>query len=175
MKPDQGMGDGLKIRVSGLSAGTHDYSFRVPSSDLQLDANFDSPVEVTVRLEKLGSQIIIRSEIATSASFSCDRCLAGFRQAIGAKYAIVYVEDESEAGRFPPEDIRIMRPAATVIDLSDDVREMVLLSVPLKLLCAEECRGLCSSCGAELNDGDCGCVKENANRPWQDLEKLLKH
>lgn len=175
MKPDQGMGDGLKIRVSGLSTGTHDYSFRVPSSDLQLDANFDSPVEVKVRLEKLARQIIVRSEIATSASFSCDRCLAGFRQAIAAKYAIVYVEDEAEAGRFPPEDIRIMRHDSTVIDLSDDVREMVLLSVPLKLLCAEECRGLCSSCGADLNAGDCGCPKEIVSGPWRDLEKLLKH
>jgi uncharacterized protein len=175
MKPDQGMGDGLKIRVSGLSTGTHDYSFRVPASDLQLDVNFDSPVEVKVRLEKLARQIIVRSEIATSASFSCDRCLADFRQQIASKYSIMYVEEESEAGRFPPEDVRVMRNDATVVDLSDDVREMVLLSVPLKLLCNEECRGLCSSCGADLNAGDCGCTKEAVNGPWQDLEKLLKH
>ena len=175
MKPDQGMGDGLKIRISGLSAGSHEYSFTVPSSDLQLDANFDSPVEVKVRLEKVARQIIVRSEIATSASFSCDRCLAGFRQPIAATYAVVYVEDESEAGRFPPEEVRIVRPDATVIDLSDDVREMVLLSVPLKLLCREECRGLCSSCGADLNAGDCGCSRESVGGPWQELEKLLKH
>ena len=175
MKPDQGMGDGLKIRVSGLSTGTHEYSFRVPSSDLQLDANFDSPVEVKVRLEKLARQIIVRSEIATSASFSCDRCLAGFRQPIAANYAVAYVEDSSETGRFPPEEVRVIRPDATVIDLSDDVREMVLLSVPLKLLCREECRGLCPRCGADLNAGECGCTKEIANRPWQDLEKILKH
>jgi uncharacterized protein len=175
MKPDQGMGDGLKIRVSGLSTGTHEYSLRVPSSDLQLEANFRSPVEVKVRLEKLARQIIVRSEIATSASFSCDRCLTDFSQRIAAAYSIIYVEDESEAGKFPPEDVRIMRNDATVIDLSDDVREMVLLSVPLKLLCREDCRGLCSSCGADLNAGECGCTKELANRPWQDLEKLLKH
>jgi uncharacterized protein len=178
MKPDQGMGDGLKIRVSGLSAGKHEYSLSVPPSDLQLDANFDSPVEVKVRLEKLVRQIIVRSEIATGASFSCDRCLADYRQQLAASYAIVYVEDDSEAGRFPPEDVRIMRNNATVIDLSDDVREMVLLSVPLKLLCAEECRGLCSSCGADLNKGECGCTREHAGGsivPRQGLEKLLKH
>jgi uncharacterized protein len=175
MKPDQGMGDGLKIRVSGLSAGTHEFSLRVPSSDLQLDANFDAPVEVKVRLEKLARQIIIRSEIATSASFSCDRCLASFRQEMASKYAIVYVEDPSEAGRFPPEEMRVIRTDATIIDLSEDVREMVLLSVPLKLLCREECRGLCQSCGADLNAGECGCARETANRPWQGLEKLLKH
>jgi uncharacterized protein len=175
MKPDLGMGDGLKIRVSGLSAGKHEHTLRVPASDLQLDANFDSPVEVKVRLEKLARQIVVRGEIATRASFSCDRCLADFRQPLTASYAIVYVEDGSEAGRFPPEDVRIIRNEATVIDLSEDVREMVLLSVPLKLLCREECRGLCSSCGADLNKGECGCPKESAGGAWQGLEKLLKH
>jgi uncharacterized protein len=178
MKPDQGMGDGLKIRVSGLSAGTHEYSLRVPASDLQLDANFDTPVDVKVRLEKLARQIIVRGGIATRASFSCDRCLAGYRQQLAASYAIVYVEDDAEAGKFPPEDVRIMRNDATVIDLSEDVREMLLLSVPLKLLCRDECRGLCSSCGADLNAGECGCAKETAGSsivPWQGLEKLLKH
>lgn len=175
MKPDQGMGDGLKIRVSGLSAGTHEFSLAVPPSDLQLDANFDSPVDVRVRLEKLARQIIVRAEIATSASYPCDRCLADFRQAIAARYAMVYVEDRAEAGRFPPEEVRVVRPDVTVIDLSDDVREMVLLSVPLKLLCREDCRGLCSRCGADLNRGPCGCAKEEADSPLQRLEKLLKH
>lgn len=175
MKPDQGMGDGLKIRVSGLSAGTHEYSLRVPSSDLQLDANFDSPVEVKVRLEKLARQIIVRSEISTSASFSCDRCLADFRQRITAAYSIIYVEDGSEAGRFPPEDVRIMRNDATVIDLSEDVREMTLLSVPLKLLCRPDCRGLCAGCGADLNAGEHDCAKKAVDARWHDLEKLLKH
>jgi uncharacterized protein len=68
-----------------------------------------------------------------------------------------------------------MRNDATVIDLSDDVREMVLLSVPLKLICREECRGLCSRCGADLNAGECGCAKETVSGSWQGLEKLLKH
>ena len=175
MKPAHGMGDGLKIRVSGLSPGKHDYSFRVPSSDLQLDANFDAPVEVTVRLEKLPSQIIVRSEIATSASFSCDRCLADFRQQIAASYAVVYVEEASEAGRFPPEEVRVVRVDATVIDLSGDVREMILLSVPLKLICREDCRGLCPHCGADLNAGEHVCAKQSTDGRWQELEKILKH
>lgn len=175
MKPDHGMGDGLKIRVSGLSAGKHEYSFRVPSADLQLDANFDAPVEVKVLLEKLPRQIIVRSQIATSAAFSCDRCLAGFRQPLASSYAVVYVEDAAESGRFPPEEVRVVRVDATVIDLAEDVREMLLLSVPLKLLCREDCRGLCPHCGADLNAGEHECAKRPADARWQQLEKLLKH
>jgi uncharacterized protein len=175
MKPDQVTGDGLKIRISGLSAGPHEFSLSVPPSDLRLDDRFDAPVEVKVRLEKTARQIIVRSGIAASGTFPCDRCLAAFRQEVEGRYAVVYISDGDDAGRFPPEDVRVLKPDAAVIDLSDDVREMIMLSVPLKLLCREECRGLCSSCGADLNVADCGCRSENANRPWQGLEKLLKH
>ncbi|HLF14651.1 MAG TPA: DUF177 domain-containing protein [Bacteroidota bacterium] len=175
MKPHQGGGYGLKIRVSGLSPGTHEYSFRVSPSDLPLDDNFDAPVEVKVLLEKTPSQIIVRGAIAASGTFPCDRCLGSFRQALSCRYAVVYIQNEEEAGRFPPEDVRVLNPDATVIDLAADVREMIMISVPLKLLCGEACRGLCSSCGADLNVAVCGCRNENANRPWQGLEKLLKH
>lgn len=175
MKPGRNGGDGLKIRVSGLSSGTYEYSFTVSPSNLPLDANFDAPVEVKVRLEKTPSQIVVRGDIATSGTFACDRCLGAFREALSSRFAVVYIHDEQEAGRFPPEDVRVIAHDCTVIDLSPDVRELILLSIPLKLLCREECRGLCSSCGTDLNVAECGCRNENANRPWQGLEKLLKH
>jgi uncharacterized protein len=175
MKQDRDAGSGLKIRVSGLSPGTYDYAFNVPPSDLTLEENFDVPVEVSVRLEKTPRQIIVRGTVRTSATFPCDRCLAEFKQDVSSAFAVVYIEDEEEAGRFPPEEVRMIRPDTTVIDLAPDVREMIVLSIPLKLLCREECRGLCSSCGADLNRVDCGCRNETANLPWQGLEKLLKH
>ena len=175
MKPDRGGKNDQKIRVSGLSPGTHEYSFRVLPSDIPLNDNFDQPVEVTVRLEKSPRQIVLRSSIAASGSFSCDRCLAPFRQAISCRYSVVYIDNEGEEEQFPPEEVRVVNRDVTVIDLAADVREMVLISVPLKLICREECRGLCSSCGTDLNAAGCDCTTENANRPWQGLEKLLKH
>lgn len=175
MKPDRSGRNDLKIRVSGLSPGTHEYSFKVPPSEIPLDDNFDEPVEVSVVLEKTRRQVILRCAIAASGMFACDRCLAAFRQPVSCRYSVVYIENEEEAGRFPPEEVRVVNPDVTVIDLTEDVREMVQISVPLKLLCREECRGLCSSCGTDLNTGACDCTTENANRPWQGLEKLLKH
>jgi len=175
MKPDQGSGDQLKIRVSGLSAGSHDYSFTVPPSEVLLDERFDTPVRVGVRLEKSARQIVVRAEISASGIFPCDRCLEGFRQDVTAGYAMVYTFDELDAAAYPPEEVRVVHSDVPVIDLTADVREMIMLSVPLKLVCREECRGLCSSCGADLNKTTCGCRQETTNLPWQGLEKLLKH
>jgi uncharacterized protein len=175
MKPDQGNGAHLKIRVSGLSAGSHEYSLTVPPSELLLEDNFDSPVTVGVRLEKSLRQIVVRADISATGAFNCDRCLTGFRQDLSAEYAMVYTFDELDAEAYPPEEVRVVHRDVSTIDLTDDVREMILLSVPLKLLCREDCRGLCSSCGADLNTTTCGCHEETTNLPWQGLEKLLKH
>lgn len=175
MKPNQEGRNTLKIRISGLSTGTHEYSFTVAPSDIQLDPNFTTPVEVAVQLEKSARQVYVRSRIATSGSFQCDRCLSQFQQDISCQYGVVYIYDEEDAGKYPPEEVRIVQQDLPVIDLSGDVREMIILSIPLKLLCREECRGLCPTCGTDLNSGKCNCRPETSNRPWQGLEKLLKN
>ncbi len=175
MKPDQGYGAHLKIRVSGLSAGSHEYSLTVPPSEILLEDNFNSPVTVEVRLEKSARQIVVRVKISAAGEFPCDRCLNVFRQGLSAGYSMVYVFDELDAVTYPPEEVRVVHRDVSTIDLTDDVREMILLSVPLKLLCREDCRGLCVSCGADLNTTTCDCRQDTTNRPWQGLEKLLKH
>lgn len=175
MKPGQGNGAHLKIRVSGLSAGSHEYSLSALPSELLLEDNFDTPVTVEVHLEKSARQIVVRADISASGEFPCDRCLNGFRHDLSAGYAMVCVYDELDGVGFPPEEVRVISRDISHIDLADDVRDMIILSVPLKLLCREDCKGLCSSCGADLNTTTCGCRKETTNLPWQGLEKLLKH
>ena len=66
------------------------------------------------------------------------------------------------------------------LDLTDDVREDILLSLPLKFLCQEDCRGLCPHCGQNLNEGTCSCqeldqeisAEEQEENPWSQLDKL---
>jgi uncharacterized protein len=52
------------------------------------------------------------------------------------------------------------------------VREQVLLQVPQFTLCREECRGLCPTCGADLNEGACECVPEQGASPWDALKDV---
>jgi uncharacterized protein len=58
------------------------------------------------------------------------------------------------------------------LDLTDVVREVVLLDVPSTPLCRPDCAGLCLTCGANLNDGSCGCVAAPADPRWAALEQL---
>ncbi len=172
--PDAASGDhGLKIRISGLSNGVHEYAFETDPSLIGLESAFSSPVRIGAELDKSTRQLLLRTSVETSGRFQCDRCLEEFDRPIKAGYSVVYVYAEEEAANVPPEEVRLLAADTTTIDLGNDVREMVLLSVPLKLLCREECRGLCSRCGKNLNAGPCGCVHDEIDPRWNSLKSLL--
>lgn len=164
--------DGIKIRISGLSNGVHEYHFSVLPSEIGLENRFHQPVNIDAVLDKASRQLLLRTSITTSANAVCDRCTDDFVQSIATQYTTFFVFDEESTGSFPPEEVKILRPDTTHIDLAEDVREMVMLSIPLKLLCREECKGLCPKCGTNWNTGSCNCKNEVHDSPWQGLEKL---
>jgi uncharacterized protein len=171
-KPEYSESRPLTIRIAGLPTGQYDFDFRSDSDSIGLDPRFGRDVRTTVRMEKSQSQIIVRAEVEAQADEKCDRCLAPFRQTITGSFTLVFIYDASAAGSFPPEEIRIIRPDESAVDITADVRDIVRLSEPLKLLCSEECRGLCSVCGTDLNVSSCSCPRERPSGVWKGLEKL---
>ncbi len=163
----------LKIRISGLSNGLHDYNFLVEPSLIGLNGNFHSPVGVQAHLDKSARQIFLRAEIQTSGQFECDRCLDEFQLPLNAALTVVYLYDKDEAAKYAEEDIQILTPDTVYIDPTEDVRQVIILSVPLKLLCREECKGLCPRCGANLNHATCTCVQDSSDPRWNSLRGLI--
>lgn len=167
--------DGIKIRISGLSNGLHDYHFSAEPSEIGLDPNFTKPVEIDVALDKTTRQVSLKASLSTSAKFICDRCTDEFELALATKYNVFYLYDEESGGSLPPEEVQVITPDTVHLELSEDVRQFVMLSVPLKLLCREECKGLCPRCGTNWNAVRCDCKQETTDSPWHGLEKLLKN
>jgi uncharacterized protein len=60
-----------------------------------------------------------------------------------------------------------------IYDLFPRVREALILEIPIKLLCREDCKGVCRTCGANLNSGDCGCSSEAGDPRWGALKNFL--
>ena len=167
--------DGIKIRVSGLSNGLHEYHFSVAPSEIGLESNFSLPVQVDDALDKTTRQLYLKAAVATKAKFVCDRCTDEFEHALSNTYNVFYVYDEESSGALPPEEVQYLKPDTVHIDLADDVRQFVLLSVPLKLLCRDDCKGLCPRCGTNWNAGTCACKQETTDSRWEGLEKLLNN
>ena len=62
-----------------------------------------------------------------------------------------------------------------LLDITEPVRESLLLAVPLQSLCREDCRGLCPVCGADRNEGDCGCDATTVDPRLAALKQFIKN
>jgi uncharacterized protein len=168
-------GDDLRIRVSQLSSGIHEYHLTGDPAGIGLDDRFAGPVKVDALLDKAPGQLYLKVVVNCSGKFPCDRCVEEYVQDLSSGYTVLYVYDEVQPGKQIADDVQVISPDTTHVDLTSDVRELVTLAVPLKLLCREDCRGLCPHCGGNLNVRVCDC-KENVIDPrWQGLQGLLKN
>ena len=83
-----------------------------------------------------------------------------------------HLKGEQTEATFDPQTVDEERYGGKQIDLSQAVREQILLSVPASPLCREDCKGLCPRCGKDLNDGDCGCDRKAIDPRWSALEGI---
>jgi uncharacterized protein len=163
----------FRINISNLSEGIHEYHFEAEPSKIGLDEHFCGIIKVEVNLDKGIGQIFLQAEILAEGSFFCDRCLENFHQELNTAYSMMYVQGaRSTVDLDKEEEIQILTADMNYIDLDDDVRQYILLTVPQKLLCREECQGFCPICGVNKNIASCTCDDQEMDSRWDELKKL---
>ncbi len=168
----------MKINISNLSEGTHNYEFEENPSAIELDERFSKQVIVRVEIEKRRRQLFLTGHVKTAGTFCCDRCLDDFEKNVDVDYRMTYVYEKPDDGELEgsPEEgdeITVIHESTNEIDIAEDVREYILLSVPMKLLCRDDCAGLCGNCGANLNRETCVCPKSDIDPRWEELKKII--
>ncbi len=162
----------MKIQIGGMSEGIHRYRFQVASDMLQLGGQFLNDIVIDATLDKSNAQILLTASIQAAARFECDRCVSPFERALSTTYTMLYVTEGSDTDQLDPAEVQVIPAGLHVIDITEDVRQSVLLAVPLKLLCSENCKGLCPTCGQNLNTGNCSCAHEESDSRWEGLRRL---
>lgn len=163
----------IKIKVSNLSNGTYDYDFEGKASDLEIFEPYVGNYKVKVVLTKFENQIILDVKTGITGNFTCDRCAKEFQSIVTNNYRMVYLfRMNSKDDEHEKEEVVIIHPDTDKIELDKEVRDFALLALPMKKLCSDDCKGLCSKCGKNLNDGPCDCVEENIDPRWEPLKKL---
>jgi uncharacterized protein len=125
-----------------------------------------------LRLTRTRQGIVLQGTLLTQSSIECVRCLA--------ESSLTFPIDISDLFIYPPPDpIDPYNPyfvdEGGFIDLSPIVREEGVLAVPIQVLCQPECKGLCSICGQNLNEGTCDCVHETGDPRPAALRAMLDH
>src|SRR5262249_31403744 len=136
----------------------------------------EEPPQVQGRATRAGSDVRMRGEIKTGISAPCDRCLKEVMLPIEIPFDLFYTPSDPGAGHTGEHELQERDLDFAVyeneqIDLDELVLEQLELSLPSRVLCREECRGLCPQCGADLNVEQCDC-KAPIDPRWQALADL---
>jgi len=160
------------IKFTNYTDGIHEFRFEVNAKSIRLPDEFPGIVSVDVVMDKSVHQIVLDCKLDTTALLNCDRCLEPFYLNIGTEFRLVYLFSKKNNIDSENLNLTFISPEATKIDITEEVKEYCMLSIPLKLLCKEDCKGLCSKCGINLNIENCDCKKDEYNPIWEKLNKL---
>lgn len=129
--------------------------------------SYISPVSVSIMAEKTGGSVKVKGEAGFEAEFICVRCLEPFLKKIKSPLDIVYQPEpikitiQKEEFLEEKDEDAYYYGKNGIIELKDVIRENIILSMPIKPVCASNCAGLCPSCGKNLNKGEKhGCSKK---------------
>lgn len=133
---------------------------------------FADGLAVDLRASGSGSgEIVVRGTLEGLLVAKCRRCLDEVRRELSQEVTIVYaaIEDlaEEDLGEVRPMDLDTLE-----LDLSEALREELILSAPNYIVCDEECEGLCPVCGVNLNEETCDCTVEEPDPRWDALRTL---
>lgn len=120
-----------------------------------------TPVHVTLLARKSSGGVIVKGNLRGTVTLACSRCLKTFSEDISHDFYYNCLPEEAaeEGEELSMEDTDTYYYSGGEVDVAALVQEQVVLAVPMRPLCKEDCKGLCPKCGADLNQGDCGCQK----------------
>ncbi len=127
---------------------------------------FMEPVKIEGILRNESEIFVLEVKGETKVSLACDRCLAP----VAIEISFNIEERFSHTGR---EDEETETFSGDQIDLADYVQRGILGALPMKVLCREDCQGLCPVCGKDLNEGDCGCDTTELDPRFESLRALF--
>ena len=154
----------MEILISRLKYGINRWQEHVNPADLELNPeNFKNKVYVDITADKHTRKVLVQLTAQTEGINRCDRCGADFQNAIEGGCVVRFMQSESAfPGETSEDDLRTFHLGQDELDITQEVRDALLLALPLKRLCAEDCKGICTKCFANLNTETCTCVLEES-------------
>ncbi len=146
--------------------------------DLTLDISgadcgicFRTPVSLKGTLLNIGGSLELSARAEAVLECTCDRCLEGFESPVECSVEEVLKKEEPEMADENPDAIYFQ---GNSVELDEIVLNNIILSLPIKSLCSEDCKGLCPKCGQNLNEGECSCDTREADPRFDALDKFFK-
>ncbi|MBN1961604.1 MAG: DUF177 domain-containing protein [Deltaproteobacteria bacterium] len=181
-KSNRAVSPDLKIRVDRIGDDGINLDEELSASWIKQALGKDSPFRVernghlVLRLDKVDEVVRARGRLSVSLLSQCVRCLSPVDLGITTEIDVTLFPPGSEPasgseGELTEDDIGVSLYEDGIIDLGNIVHDEVFLELPMNPVCSENCAGLCTSCGVNLNDKKCNCVSSIDPR-WQGLQNI---
>jgi len=169
----------MRIELENLERRKGDFAHVYQPEDLNpVDErmNLIAPATVSGRVRLSGHQVFVNGHVETRAQVECDRCLKPVELPVNADFTLEYISgsdyESSQAVELTEEQLSVSVFDGDGIDVDEIVKEQILLAVPTRMRCREDCKGICPECGADKNKGECNCVTNEIDPRWAALKDL---
>lgn len=131
------------------------------------------PVKVNLTVTNAGEDYVVRGDLSVDVALRCSRCLKPFEATIEAFVEEEFFDHSQKDGAelFWDEQILI---EGNEIDITSLIEESVIVNIPMKTVCQDDCPGLCPTCGRDLAEGSCDCLSPEIDIRLAPLSKLLQ-
>ena len=177
----------MKIDLFQKSPDEGSLTIESDADDLDItsdEISLDGPVRVVLDLNVNEDIVSVSGAVKTTLVLQCSRCLESYNHDVNGELS--FVARRSKKGvaasgvtdnehEMDPDSLIIIKHDEKKIDITGFVRDAVMLSVPLKPVCSEQCKGLCPVCGQNLQEFECGCRETRSDPRWQSLDGLYKN
>ena len=147
-----------------------------PDSPEVTHFNMGGPVVGSLRVDRFGSQILVKGKVCGKVFQDCSRCLKRYLLEVREEFSLdlrsLSLVSEGEELELGPNDLDVEFFQGDDLDLAHLLIEQLCLVLPMKPICSEGCEGLCSLCGHDRNKGKCSCCEENIDPRWETLRVL---
>ncbi len=157
----------MKIAIDDIKASPKELSYTEDVDELNArlgrgvrDYRLPAGPEVDVEYYRAGLDIFFQGDLHADVLGRCSRCAEEYTFGLDQPFTFVLTPraaNDAAAGELSADDLAFSYYEGEEIDLTPLVQEQIILALPTRPLCGEECRGLCPRCGANLNSGPCGC------------------
>ncbi|HEV2914071.1 MAG TPA: DUF177 domain-containing protein [Pyrinomonadaceae bacterium] len=169
----------MRIELDKLEGKSNAFAHTYEPGEIVLDeenARLTEAPQINGRITRSGQEVRLQGTVTARAEVDCDRCLKAVSFPVETEFDVTYVpasEYYSDAtAELQEEDLSLSVFDGEAIDVDDLVREQVLLAMPPRLLCGEQCKGLCPVCGVDKNATECACQSSEIDPRWAALALL---
>jgi len=169
----------MRIELENLEGGKGDFAHVYNPDELNpVDerVKLSAAAEVNGKIRLAGNEVFVNGHVDTRAQVECDRCLKPVEVPVNADFELEYISgseyESSAAAELTEAEMSVSVFDGKAIDVDEIVKEQILLTVPTRMLCREDCKGICPECGTDRNTGECSCVTSDIDPRWAALKKL---